>query len=282
MGTGYHSSVGYGEIILDETLMQCISDSTPIEGTSVYVDDSWALWHGTTEELSQFIEHLNSRWPGLKFILTEESEDGSIEFLDLRVTRRNSSLATVFYRKSTHSGSYLHYTSHCPMIQKINIVKNETRRIIQNCTNRAEADPHLNQLRINLLKSGYPDQFIDKHMRIAQSTEPRARAKDEENTPLIAIPYISEAFTRIMKKELKRNNVEARVVVKGSGNLRQRYHRALNPPCNCDVCKLGTPCCQRHVVYHAECKHCNEFYKGVTTRPFICYCRVPTYLRRLL
>ena len=73
-----------------------------------------------------------------------------------------------------------------------------------------------------------------------------------------------------MKTELKRNNIEARVVVKGSGNLRQRYHRALNPPCNCDVCKLGTPCCHRHVVYHAECKHCNEFYKGVTTRPFIC------------
>ena len=154
VGTGYHSSVGYGEIILDKTLRDCIDDNTPIEGISVYVDDSWALWHGSSQELQQFLDILNSRWPGLRFVLTEELGDCSIDFLDLRITRQQSALITTFYRKSTHSGSYLHFTSHCPMIQKINIVRNETRRIIGNCTHRADADPHLAQLRINLLKSG--------------------------------------------------------------------------------------------------------------------------------
>ena len=106
-------------------------------------------------------------------------------------------------------------------------------------------------------------------MRIAETTQPPPRVqKSLNNTPLFAIPYVSEAFTRVAKRELKRNNIEARVVIRGTGNLKQRYHKALNPPCTCSICQLGTPCCQRHVIYQAECSHCTQNYKGVTTRPF--------------
>ena len=271
VGTGYHSSVAYSEILVDETLHDCIEDSTPISGLSVYVDDSWALWDGTNEQLTGFVNRLNACWPGLTFVLTPEQEDWSIVFLDLRITRLPSSLKTSFYRKETHSGTYLHFSSHCPIIQKMNIVKNETRRIIANCSHRPDADPHLSGLRSNLLNSGYPPDFIDKYMANAMSTDPVGQQRDQpdNNLPMVSIPYVSEAFTRIFKKELKRNNIDARVVVKGAGTLKQKYHKPLGSHCDCTVCDLGTPCKIRHVIYRADCKHCSEGYVGVTTRPFI-------------
>ena len=85
--------------------------------------------------------------------------------------------------------------------------------------------------------------------------------------PMLSIPYVSEAFTRVVKKELKRNNIEARVIVKSTGNLRQKYHKPLAPTCNCNICKLGVNCRMRHIVYDAQCKFCNEHYIGVTTAP---------------
>ena len=70
-------------------------------------------------------------------------------------------------------------------------------------------------------------------------------------------------------KELKRNDIDARVVVKGSGTLKQCYHRPLgSSSCGCGICEQGTPCRTRHVVYDAECDYCTQNYEGVTTRPF--------------
>ena len=270
VGTGYHSSVAYAEIINHENFIKAIDVSTPMDGLSVYVDDCWALWNGTREQLDDFVAKLNSFWPGLKYVLTLEDDDKSIVFLDVRITRLDRSLKTVFYRKETHSGNYLHFTSHCPITQKMNIVRNETRRIIGNCTQRSDADSHLNDLRSNLRLSGYPEAFIRQHMQVAMSPNPTEtnRARVDDNLPIFSIPYVSEAFTRIVKKELSRNAIEARVVVKSAGNLQSRFHRALSPPCNCPICNAGIPCCARHVIYDAECKFCRQHYNGVTTRPF--------------
>lgn len=270
VGTGYHSSVAYSEIITHETLLRAIKENTPVSGLSLYVDDMWALWHGSDTELDVFVSCLNSIWPGFKFVLTMQDEQQSLVFLDLNISIvNNSSLKTQFYRKETHSERYLHFSSHCPDIQKINIVKNETRRIINNCTLRDDAAPHLAKLRENLVRSGYPEHFISKHMDAALTSRPsNTTRRVDDNLPILCIPYVSEAFTRVVKKELKRNNIEARVFVRSAGNLRRKYHRPLAPSCECDICGLGVSCCKRHVIYDAKCKHCNEHYIGVTTRRF--------------
>ena len=38
----------------------------------------------------------------------------------------------------------------------------------------------------------------------------------------------------------------------------------------CLYCWNPLPLTSRHVVYHAECRLCQQAYDGVTTRPFIC------------
>ena len=155
-------------------------------------------------ELLDFIQALSNIWPNLKFIPTFEDSQKSVIFLDLTIHRTDSCFITKFYRKDTHSGTYLHYSSHCPMVQKINIVKNETRRIINNCSNPCDADPHLKIMNENLLSCGYPPQFITKYMNEAKDSPPSSSNQFDPKVPLLKIPYISEAYTRIIRKELKK------------------------------------------------------------------------------
>ena len=55
-----------------------------------------------------------------------ERPDHSIHFLDITISRTDQGLKYIFYQKSTNSGRYLHYTSHCAMSTKVNIIKSET------------------------------------------------------------------------------------------------------------------------------------------------------------
>ena len=277
VGTGYYSSGAYGGVILQETLESVIDDKTPIPCFSLYVDDGHSIWSGTKEELDEFISCLNDVWPSLEFIPEFEDKHQSLPFLDLKIVRTDKGFHTTFYRKPTHSGSYLHYTSHCPMIQKINIVKNETRRIMFNCTFSHDATPHLSQLKNDLKKSGYPEHFIEKYMSAAQTTPPSKNYSFDPKTPAISIPYISEAYTRVVKKELQKAGIEATVVVKSTGNLKRRFHHATpredcetnkQEPKWCEACTVGIPCHTRNLVYNAKCRLCENSYVGVTTRPF--------------
>ena len=271
VGTGYHSSVGYAGIIVDEMVVEILQDFTRIEGFSVYVDDSWGIFNGPLEDLKVLQAQFNSYWEGLNFTMEVEDSSNSIVFLDLRIVRREDSLVTYFYRKDTHSGSYLHFSSHCPMVQKINIVRNEVRRIVGNCTHREDAEPHIKILRDNLLRSGYPDHFITKYIEEGlrgRAPAPLKQVEEDENLTVLAIPYISEAYTRVVKKEAERSGLKVRVLVKGHPTLKRRYHKPIKPQCVCEICQAGVPCDMRHVVYEAKCESCTESYIGVTTRPF--------------
>ena len=62
--------------------------------------------------------------------------------MDLTISRTDKGLKYA-YQKSTNSGRYLHFTTHCAMSTKQNIIKSETRRVINNCSNPADAMMHI-------------------------------------------------------------------------------------------------------------------------------------------
>ena len=70
-----------------------------------------------------------------------------------------------------------------------------------------------------------------------------------------------------MKKQIKENDINARVV-EGSGfkliSLLKGKDRA---PCNCKICNLGIHCQERNFVYEATCRECKEVYVGASGRP---------------
>ena len=172
LGTGSHSSTPYGDIIIDWTYTQAINIST-MEPTLIktFVDDCYLIWPGDEASFLAFKDILNTIWPTLNFTHQFADQNNQIPFLDMNMVLDSTSgkVHYTFYQKPTHSGKYLHYTSHCAMITKINLIKSEAKRIINNCMYKEHSWPFLEKLKKDLLNSGYPEKFLNQHIVTAIS-----------------------------------------------------------------------------------------------------------------
>ena len=241
------------------------------------MDDSWGIWEKSKEEFNLFLEKINGVWESIKFTTdlgTTEGGTTKINFLDLTIKiNSEGEIDYEFYKKSTASGRYLHFTSHNPLQTKINIIRTEARRRLNNCKVTMNAYKHLDELKIDLLKSGYPSHMIDKYIisEITYKIAPRNLTPKEKPTFdfIFKIPYYTESYTRLMKKHIRDLNINARVVV-ASGHKLLSTIKSQHPSkgdCECTVCQLGIKCHNRNFVYQAECKGCDKVYVGGSSRP---------------
>ena len=76
-----------------------------------FVDDTFSIIK--KENRNNFLQHLNSIHPNIKFTCEEMKEDGSMPFLDILITpAEDGSLKTSVFRKQTHTDLYLQWDSH--------------------------------------------------------------------------------------------------------------------------------------------------------------------------
>jgi hypothetical protein len=83
--------------------------------------NTFMVWPHGTARLQQFLHHLNSIRPTIKFTMEVEAKD-TLPFLDILVMNRGPKLATTVYQKSTHTGRYLHFKSNHPHHLKRGVV----------------------------------------------------------------------------------------------------------------------------------------------------------------
>lgn len=179
----------------------------------------------------------------MKFTYNIE-EEGKIVFLDMLVKRKRGLITYELFQKATHSGTYLDYTSHCPIVTKINIIRNETRRIVQNCMEREEAYPHLEKLRENLLNSNYPLHIIEKYIsksiyEIDHNVKPTPKVPHDF---MYKIPYVSETFTKKIKRVTNNSGFNISVVVQSGMPLQSLLRSGQINKCECISCLAGIPC----------------------------------------
>ena len=75
-----------------------------------FVDDTLVIQKA--EHSQHLLHHINSQDPNIQFTVEEPAADGSIPFLDTRITPGpNSTIHIKVYRKLTHSNQYLHWDS---------------------------------------------------------------------------------------------------------------------------------------------------------------------------
>ena len=76
-----------------------------------YVDDTFVIQKEVHKQ--NFLEHINSVCPAIKFTVEENKEDGAIPFLDTTVKpEADGGLSITVYRKLTHTDQYLQWDSH--------------------------------------------------------------------------------------------------------------------------------------------------------------------------
>lgn len=72
-----------------------------------YIDSTFVFWPRGPVRLEEFLCHLCSLRPTIKFTMGVEVNN-TVPFLDIMVMKRGPNVTIKVYRKPTHAGSYLH------------------------------------------------------------------------------------------------------------------------------------------------------------------------------
>jgi hypothetical protein len=175
-----------------------------------------------TSLIPTLLSHLNSIHPDIQF--TQELEiDGSLPFLDTKISRKpDGYLSFSVFRKQTHSGRYLHFSSSNPISHKKSVVASLFHRALRVCSNNEIYNSERLVIIKELSQNGYPSDFILKSERetirkhqLNKESFQETRT-DEGIIARLGFPYIrqySEQVARICA------NFDLKIVFKPINNL---------------------------------------------------------------
>ena len=119
------------------------------------------------------MEWLNSLMSGVVKFKSNFSTS-QVEFLDLVISIKDGKLKTDLYVKPSNSQLYLDFQSNHPSHCKTGIIYGQALRILERCSEKEDADQHLENLRGKLTARNYPPKVIDKQFE-------RALGKDRKS-----------------------------------------------------------------------------------------------------
>lgn len=214
-----------------------------------YVDDVLCLWP-REENLTQFLNNLNSLVPSIKFKV-ETEVDGKLPFLDLLIVKYNDSFKFKVYRKPTHTDGYIHYFSNHDNSVKKSVFSGMFLRGFRIC-DPEYLEEEFSHIRTIANKLCYPSAFIEKCLIKAKRTfySPTTRENNNNNfRNLLVLPYHKDLapLTRLIKP------LNINVILKNDSTIRNCLVK--NSP---NIDQNG--CC----VYKIPCKICDKMYIGQT------------------
>lgn len=172
-----------------------------------FIDDIFFIFQGTREELSSFMNFMNTIHKSIKF--TFDISRNNISFLDLLIYRTtNNHLHTTIYRKPTDSSCLLHFNSYHPLHVKESIIYSQALRYNLLITDDTNLQLELYNLTRYLLARKYPLKLINKNISKALLFsqdellhKPRQRTKNQELIPLT----LQYSGTGILTKTIVQN-----------------------------------------------------------------------------
>ena len=231
-----------------------------------YVDDC-ILAFDTREEGSEFANYLNrelaeTHQTRLRFTV-EHEENQTINFLDIKIGRRRDPVSgslhwcTSVYRKPTNVNRYLHPLSYIPKTYLQSTVLSLVRRAHDYCLHSDVLKQELQFIRHTLQRHAYPEQLLRavtnlKFQSRSLVTVSEPRIKEEKF--YLTIPFYGNA-SKALRRHLTRSGFS--VSFKSPKTLKSTFFRSS------DGEKSAVAA---HCVYHVDCRDCQRFYIGKTTR----------------
>ena len=163
-----------------------------------YVDDTFSVIE--RDNVERFHQYLNGVNPHMQFTREMENTNAELPFLDVLVHRtREGGCTTSVYRKPTHTGQFLQWTSHHPLHQKVGVVRTLSRRVEVISGQPSDLKAEKTLLAGALWNCDYPDWVIKKGFKRRADREP---PQDEiEHKGFASIPYVkgvSEPISRVL------------------------------------------------------------------------------------
>ena len=120
-----------------------------------FVDDTFVIHKEVSKQ--EFLQHINSVDPAIKFTVEDNKEDGCIPFLDTIVKpEEDGGVSITVYRKPTHTDQYLQWDSHHNLSAKFNVINTLSHRAQTVCSNPELLKQEKEHLRIALIQCKYP------------------------------------------------------------------------------------------------------------------------------
>ncbi|UYV70391.1 hypothetical protein LAZ67_7002858 [Cordylochernes scorpioides] len=186
-----------------------------------YIDDIFCIANST--KIDTIFTQLKSIHNDIDFTIETENNK-TLPFLDPNSTP-----------------DYIHFSSYCPLSHKINTVKTLSKRIYTHCSTQLSKDTETQFLINKLSSSGYPKNFILRHLH-----NPSLIRNNHVYKSICIFPY-SHSSTNI-----------ARILSKHG--IRTYYES--NP----SIATIIRNPITRNTVYSIPCNQCNNVYVGETGR----------------
>ena len=155
-------SVTVANLVMEDVEQRALNTcASPPAFWKGYVDDIFTVL--PRGQIQQFHDHLNSIEPTIKFTIEMEQE-GSLPFLDTRVTRNgDGSLTTTVFKKKTHSDRYLDFDFHHPLAHKVAVSRTLLTRADRICESAPDRDVEKRRITEALNSNGYPTALVKKN-----------------------------------------------------------------------------------------------------------------------
>ncbi|XP_078600510.1 uncharacterized protein LOC144875445 [Branchiostoma floridae x Branchiostoma japonicum] len=146
-----------------------------------YIDDIFAVWTRSEEELKAFIQDLNEAHRTIKF--TVETSKTSINFLDVTVIISEGEITTDLYTKPTDKHQYLLRNSSHPKHCKQGIPYGQFLRLRRICSSKPRFKEKAAEFRQHFQQRGYEEALLDDAITRAQERPREDTLKEKGPTP---------------------------------------------------------------------------------------------------
>ena len=125
------------------------------------MDDTFVIHKEVNKQ--DFLQHISSVDPAIKFTVKDNKEDRSIPFLDTIVKpEADGSLSITVYRKPTHTDQYLQWDNHHNLSAKFSVINTLSHGPQTVCSNPELLKQEKKHLRKALTQCKYPKWALDK------------------------------------------------------------------------------------------------------------------------
>ena len=119
-----------------------------------FLDDTFLLFR-SKDHVEKFRNYLNKQHKNKKFT-SEIEQNGSLSFLDIKISRENNKFVTSVYRKPTFSGVFTNFESF--IFLKVNLL----HRSFRLCSNYERFSREIETLRSILKRNSYPHNLVNQ------------------------------------------------------------------------------------------------------------------------
>ena len=241
-----------------------------------YVDDIFILCKNK-EESNKILLEMNALHGNIKFEIEYPTQENSLSLLDFTVRiNKNGTHELNFYKKPALKDIFINYNSAIPTETKINVIKEEIRRIKDRCSKKKEQKENINRFIEKLRTNDYPNDFIKQCRKSAKKKQTENKTKDKKIF-YYDFPYISDEVNNRIKSIFAKEGIRIRLYDR-KYTLRNFLKKKTKDSCKLKNCPLkNNHCLHKNVVYQLTCSKCNRNYIGSTIREL--HTRVSEHLK---